>query len=141
MAKRITKPSKRKGKISSQATERKINYDECRGRLAFSSVCDRHCLLCEWVKQELNGLIGYFKKVEELIWFDIQKDPGLDYEEVNNIAFPRPTTLPPDASLHSMRVAGRLRVYGYRADDVFNIIWFDRLHEVCPVGKPKKYAI
>ncbi len=138
---KLKKPPKSRGRIPPNAIERKVNYDECRGRFAFSSVCERHCLLSSWIKQELDELIVYFKKVEKLLWKEILRDPGLVYEEISHIALPRPASLPPDASLYSMKVAGRLRVYGYRTQDVFNIIWFDRLHEVCPVDKTKKYAI
>lgn len=137
----IRKPKKEATKISSVATEKTINYNERPGRLSFLSACDTHCLLCNWQKDELTELMGCFKKVERTLWKNILKDDGLNYESHNQIDLPPPPALPPDASLDSMRVTQRMRLYGYRTQDVFNIIWFDRLHEVCPEGKKWRYKV
>lgn len=139
----IKKPPREKGgRITSKATDKRINYDNNYGKLAFSSACDKHCLLSSWQSRELDELIGYFKLVEKLLWKEIiMESNGLDYEEHHYIALPKPHSLPPDTSLHSMRVTQRMRVFGYRTQDFFNIIWFDRNHIVCPVDKPKEYVI
>jgi hypothetical protein len=139
---KINKPKKQnQSKISSQATEKTINYNDQHGKFAFSSVCNRHCQLSEWQRNELDELIGYFKKVEQSIWKNILKDDGFNYESHNLIDLPVPETLPPDASLDSMRVTQKMRIYGYRTQDIFNIIWFDREHKVCPEGKKWRYKI
>lgn len=135
------KPSKIIKKITQDALERKLDYNEQFGRFAFSSCCDRHCLLSEWQKRELVELISFFKKVEKLNWKNILINDALNYESHNFTDLPPPSTLPPDASLDSMRVTQKMRVYGYRTQDVFNIIWFDREHKVCPMGKKCKYQV
>ena len=138
---KIKKPGKTGTRIPTSATEKKLNYNEAHGKFTFSSVCDHNCLLSGWQKDELQQLIGCFKKVERLLWKEILKDPGLNYESHKFIDLARPEKLPPDASLDSIRVSQRMRLYGYRTQDVFNIIWFDREHIVCPEGKTCRYAI
>lgn len=129
-------------KITSKATEKPaINYNECCGRFGFLSVCDNHCLLSEWHGSELSELIGCFKKVERTIWKNILKDDGLDYKRHHHINLPLPKNFPPDATLDSIRVNQKMRLYGYRLNDVFYIVWFDREHLVCPVGKQKRFTI
>lgn len=139
---KIDKPKKgKRSRIPIEATQLKTSYDDDFGRFAFSSVCENHCLLEDWQKAELERLIYCFKKIESLTWKQIKKDSGLDYESHSYIAVPRPQTLPPDASLDSIRVNLKMRLFGYRTQNVFNIIWFDKNHIVCPEDKTKKYAI
>ncbi|MEO5950565.1 MAG: hypothetical protein ABIQ04_03910 [Candidatus Saccharimonadales bacterium] len=37
--------------------------------------------------------------------------------------------------LFSLRLDGTHRVFGVLEDSVFNVIWFDRKHEICPPAK------
>ena len=141
MPPKINLPRKKETKITPTASQKQVTYEECTGRIAFSNVCDKHCLLCDWTKKELKALIDCFKKIESLCWKDIRNDRGLNYETIKHAAIRRPSSLPPDATFKSLRVSDDHRLYGYRAQDIFNIIWFDRNHIACPVGKPKKYAM
>lgn len=138
---KINLSRKKETKITPTASQKQVTYEECTGRIAFSKVCDKHCLLCDWTKKEIKLLIDCFKKIESMRWIDIRKDQGYKYETIKNISIPRPLSLPPDATLKSLRVNDKHRLYGYKAQDTFNIIWFDRNHIVCPMGKPKKHAI
>lgn len=115
------------------------NYDERYGRLAFSAVSHNRCPISEWQGEELIQLIEAFKKFESIKWQDIFNDPGLKWERNSHIAFKKPNGLPEDIKICSFRVNGKMRLYGYRAQHYFYIVWFDRNHEVCPVGKNKKY--
>ncbi len=81
-----------------------------------------------------------FQKIEKLSWKQIQSDPGLNFERNKNIALPLPSNFPPDASLCSVRVNQKIRLYGYRVREFFYIVWFDKNHKVCPMGKSKKYT-
>lgn len=139
-----------KKKIKSNATNLKdskidtslkdINYDERKGRLAFSSVCNKKCLISDWQKDELGILIDTFKKIESIEWKEIFNDSGLNWERNSHIALKLPKNFPPDAKLHSIRVNGKMRLYGYRAQEFFYIVWFDKNHEVCPMNKNKKHS-
>lgn len=137
----IKKPKKKATKINPKATENSYSTNDDFCRFVFSFTCERHCLLSDWQKIELSELIGFFKKLELQTWKDIFKDDGLNYESHSWIALPRPRALPPDASLDSMRVTQRMRLYGYRTQNFFNIIWFDREHKVCPTDKECKYRV
>lgn len=140
--KRTKKNNKSSNKIKQNATSLKDkSWNEKKARLSFLKACDRHCLLSDWNSRELRDLMNYFKKVERLTWNKINLDSGLDYEKIKSIAISRPQSLPPDATLNSMRVSGKIRVYGYRYEDTFNLIWFDRNHIVCPMGKSKPYSV
>ena len=137
----IKKPKQQASKISPKATELTLNYNDKFGKFAFSSVCERYCLLSEWQKTELTELMSYFKKIEKLVWKNILKDEALNYESHDFVDIPIPESFPPDASLDSMRVTLKMRVYGYRTQDIFNIIWFDREHKVCPEGKKWRFKV
>lgn len=139
---KIQKPKVYKqSKIPSSAIKPARDYNQSYGRFAFRSTCENHCLLADWGKPELSELIKCFKKFEKLQWKEIIKDSGFQYESPKQVAIKPPSTLPPDASLDSIRVNQRMRLFGYRTQDIFNIIWFDKDHMVCPMDKEKKYAL
>ncbi len=137
------KHEKRKNsKIKSEVTILKdISYDEHYARVGFSKVCNQNCLLSEWHGNELKDLIDCFKKLESKTWKEIKKDKGLKYKMITKIAIPPPKILPPDARLSSIRVCSKKRLYGYRVENCFYIIWFDKNHRVCPEDKRKEYSI
>ncbi len=141
MPKKIKLQEKKDTRTTPQASQKQITYEDCTGRIAFSKVCDRHCLLSDWDKKELKLLIDCFKKIESMCWKDIKSYNGFNYETIKHIAITPPSSLPPDATLKSLKLNDDHRLYGYRAQDTFNIIWFDKTHMVCPMNKQKKYAI
>lgn len=117
------------------------DYNEMYGRVAFTTVYHhKSCNISDWHGSELKLLIDCFKKIEALKWKDILRDNGLNWERNANIAIQLPNALPEDLKLYSMRVDGKKRIYGYRVQQYFYIIWFDRNHIVCPENKPKKYT-
>lgn len=131
----------KKSKVKEITTELKdTDYNDRCGRIAFTFASDNKCQMYNWQKEELKLLIESFKKFESLKWYDIIKDPGFNWERNSHIAIKLPSELPMDVKLHSIRVSGKLRLYGYRAQEYFYIVWFDRQHEVCPMNKPKKFS-
>jgi hypothetical protein len=117
-----------------------IDYDSMNAKIAFESVDDNKCSLSDWHGKELKLLIDCFKKIETSTWRQIQSDTGLNFERNKNIAIPLPSNFPPDANLCSIRVNQKMRLYGYRVQEFFYIVWFDKNHIVCPMGKSKKYT-
>ena len=130
-----TKLNNSKDKIDTNLND--IDYNKRKGRIAFSSVCHNKCSISKWQGKELTSLIDTFKKIEESKWEDILIDAGLQWKRDKHIAFKLPDNLPEDVKLHSMRVDGKMRIFGYRAQEYFYIVWFDKNHEVCPEGKNK----
>lgn len=76
-----------------------------------------------------------------MLWRDVRGHVGLHYEA--NVDLDRtmrralPASLPKDCSIDSFRVSDKARVWGYRAENVFYIVWFDNDHGVCPEGKQR----
>lgn len=135
--KKVTQVKGIEYKINTELKEE--NYDNKKGRIAFSSVSHSQCPISDWQGEELKSLIETFKNIESLSWKEIMIDSGLKWERNKNIAIPLPNDFPQDANLCSMRVSKKMRIYGYRAQEYFYIVWFDRNHEVCPIGKQKRY--
>jgi len=90
----------------------------------------------EWQGRELTDLVDCFIKVERMTWSQVKTSDGLGYKIVENP--PRCAKLPPDNTLHEMKVDQRKRIMGYRAEEEFCLIWFDREHDVCPQGKVRR---
>ena len=129
-----------KGK-SINTSLKSIDYDSMSGKVAFESVVhNKTCSISDWNGREFKLLIDCFQKIEKLSWKQIQSDPGLNFERNKNIALPLPSNFPPDANLCSIRVNQKMRLYGYRVREFFYIVWFDKNHLVCPMGKSKKYT-
>ncbi|WP_338835892.1 MAG6450 family protein [Neomoorella thermoacetica] len=140
MSKRkLKKPSPREGKIPKKALElRQSSYEEDgRPTFSFLHASDNDCLLCEWQKDELQQLVATFKKMEVLTWKEIWQHPGLDLHLVEP-SKPLPPGVSPDVTVYSINVDEKKRIYGYRAGNVFRLLWFDRNHEVCPYHKVKR---
>lgn len=135
---KVTNLNSSKDKIDTNLKE--INYDYRLGKIAFSSVCHNKCCISNWFGDELVSLVDTFKKVESMNWSDIFKDVGLKWERNKQISTKLPSDFPIDAKLCSLRVSGKMRLYGYRAQEYFYIVWFDKNHEICPEGKSKKYS-
>lgn len=115
------------------------SYDSLYGKIAFLEVTSTHCCISQWHGIELKNLIECFKKIESLKWVDIYTDSGLNYERNKCISVPLPKSVPTDVKLYSMRVSQKMRIYGYRAQQYFYIIWFDKNHIICPENKKKSY--
>lgn len=141
MAKIKQKRRNNKGKINKNATNLKGSTNNKKAKLTFSSCCEKHCLLSGWVKEELKTLISKFKRIEKLTWKEIRTDSSLNYKQVTKINIKPPDTFPPESSLCSLEITKQARIFGYRTDEFFNIIWFDKNHIVCPQGKSKRYSV
>lgn len=117
-----------------------VDYNLRKGKVAFENVVHSGCSITDWQGSELKLLIDAFKKLETLTWNQIMIDNGLNYERNKFIAIKLPSEIPTDAKLCSFRVNQKKRVYGYRAQEFFYIVWFDKNHIVCPTNKQKKYT-
>lgn len=134
------KKTNNNGKNISNTQVKGEDYNKRHGKIIFKNVNHHNkCKISKWQGNELTSLIDCFKKIESLTWDEIFKDDGLNWERNANIAIQLPTNFPTDAKLYSMRVSKKMRIYGYRSEEYFCIIWFDRNHEVCPENKAKKY--
>lgn len=138
--KKVPKTSKKNSKVPTQAFELKndVNYFTLTPVFKFSNVDQNKWKLEEWQSRELKDLIDTFKKMEQLSWNDIFKHRGLNVKAIEDVNYPK--EISPDETIYEIRVCKVKRVFGFIDKNIFNLIWFDREHSVCPEGKNRKYG-
>lgn len=138
--KEIRRQETHKGKIKQSVVIKHANTGNENPVFSFRHVCDNHCLLSDWQGNELIELISTLKTMETLTWNQLvtNRHSGLDYRKENNYAKPLPPRVSPDIDVCRVKVCERKRLWGYRAGNVFRIMWFDRNHEVIPYHKQRK---
>ena len=101
------------------------NNDDKTGILKFSQ-CDEKYPLYDLQKEELKEFISFAKKFESLPWRSIKTYKGFKFENIPEI--PLPNNIEKDITLSSLRASEKFRIIGYRQEDYFYIVWFDRNH-------------
>lgn len=130
-----------KGKIIKTHGFELVNYDNQTGKISFESVFHhKKCSIESWTGKEMKLLVDKFKMIESLTWLEIQRHSGLDFKEESYTAIAKPETVPQDTTLSSIRIDKKMRIFGYRVNDFFYIVFFDKNHIVCPMNKSKRYS-
>ena len=101
------------------------NNDDKTGLLKFSQ-CDEKYPLHELQKEELKAFISFAKIFESLPWRTIKTYNGLKFEIIPQIK--KPNEIKKDITLSSLRISDKFRIIGYRQEQFFYIVWFDRNH-------------
>lgn len=121
--------SKRLAKLDKhECHEVNQSSDENTCNLKFSKCDDNKYQLWDLNKTELKKFVAFAKKIENMKWIDIKKLKGFHYEIIQNLKAPE--TVSEEITLRSIRVDEEFRIYGYRMNDNFYIIWFDPNHEL-----------
>ena len=140
---KIPKPSKKKqqNRIPEQATQlnRPSNPDDEFPSFRFTYADKNRWVLSDWSPSEINDLIEGLKKIEQYTWAQIRchgskkrsESVGTGYKLIDNHP-DFPDTIPEDTRLSEMRIDQKKRIFGFRVQPVYYIIWFDRDHSVCP---------
>lgn len=102
------------------------NNDDKTGILKFSN-CDDKYPLYELQKDELKAFIAFAKQFEEMPWRMIKIYKGFKFENIPEIN--KPDSIEKDITLSSIRISQSFRLIGYRNEEYFYIVWFDRNHE------------
>ena len=138
IGKAACKKEQKANKIPSIATELKqASTDSQYPVFSFKNVCSNHCQLSDWQGRELLKLITTFKTMESLPWGEVRNHKGLNLKPIEQCAFRLPDSVPEDVVIQEVKVDKKRRLFGYRAGRVFYLIWFDRNHDVVPMGKSK----
>lgn len=111
------------------AYELKKSTDDDKYCLLKFSMCDDKYPLYKLTKDELKAFINYAKKVEKITWKDIKVNKSLNYETLPNV--PKPSNVPKDVTLTSMRMSQKSRIIGFRQQEYYYIVWFDVNHRTC----------
>lgn len=101
--------------------------DDKQCRLRFID-CHKKYPLEDLQKKELKSFIAFAKKIESQTWRQIKfDDKGFNYETIDNKKLP--TNSNGIIEMESLRVDGKFRIEGYRDNEFFYIVWFDRNHK------------
>lgn len=107
----------------------------------------------EWNLYCSNNLADILKKLvdfERMTWAEIQKQTHNDNRSSNHyISFEKMSQKAKDRfselrlnefsdNIFSLRLKGKERLFGILTDGVFNILWYDNDHQICP--SPKKHT-
>ncbi|MDQ4679890.1 hypothetical protein [Stenotrophomonas maltophilia group sp. RNC7] len=138
--KNVVKHNNKKTKVPQDALMIKDNVDyfKLNPVFKFSSIDKNKWTLYEWAPNELKDLMNTFNQMEQLTWNDVLKHSGLRVKIIRDIK--QPPHISPDESIYEIRVCKVKRIFGYIDKNIFNLVWFDREHSVCPEGKNRKYG-
>lgn len=101
------------------------NNNDKTGILKFSQ-CDEKYPLQELQKDELKAFVSFAKNFEKMPWRTIITYKGFKFESIPQIE--KPDSIEKDITLNSMRISDKFRIIGYRQEQYFYIVWFDRNH-------------
>ncbi len=104
------------------------NDDEESCNLKFSKCDENKYQLWNLDKEHLKSFVSFAKKIESMKWCEIKKSKGFHYEDINSL--PLPKYISEDITMKSIRVTQEFRIYGYRMNADFYIIWFDPSHKL-----------
>lgn len=138
--KKVPKRQRKKSKFPPESFELKDkkNYFTMNPVFKFYNVDPNKWTLCKWKSNELQDLIKTFKQMEQMSWNDILQHGGFRVKAIKSIN--PPSYISPDETIYEIRVCRVKRIFGFIDKNIFNLIWFDRDHSVCPEGKTRRRA-
>lgn len=139
--KKIKQPPARGGKrIPENAVQIKIDYSTQKAVFSFEHCCRRNYTASDLTKEEFKAVHDSLRMMSSMDWASIPKHDGLEYKPADKKAIrkaikrtPLPSSVPEDCTMFYFRASGKFRVFGYRAQNIFYLIWFDRNHNVMPM--------
>lgn len=131
-------PAKR---ISVKSTQlfQAISTDDRYPSFRFTYTDKNRWQLSDWTTSEIDDLIQGLKKIEKYTWSQIKahgskrqgQSVGTGYKLIDNLPN-LPENIPEDVKISEMRIDDKKRIFGFRVEAIYYIIWFDRQHSVCP---------
>lgn len=104
---------------------------------AFDFVDDNKFCLWDADKDYHKSLISTLKQMRKLSWSEIKSHHGLQMKRIITRQ-KLPPTVSQEITLLEIRVSQEGRVHGFRVNELFQILWFDPTHDVCPEDKIKR---
>ncbi len=83
-------------------------------------------------REDLVAILSTLQKMEQLTWNDVLKLKGLDYKPPypeDELFSKFRHKVPEDARVYSVRVSRAARLYGYRFENVFYLVFYDPTHQ------------
>jgi hypothetical protein len=113
--------------------------DDFNPSFRFTYADENNWCLSEWNASEIDDLIRALKKIEKYTWSQIKTQGSKTKGESVGCGFKvikqhpvLPERISEDVNISEMRVCVKKRIFGFRIDSVYYIVWFDRDHSVCP---------
>lgn len=141
--KQIPKPTQenKQIRIPKQATQLtpSASTDDEYPSFRFTYADQNRWRLSDWTSQEIKDVIEGLKKIEKYTWGQIKghgsktagESVGTGHKPIDK--HPKlPENVPEDVRLSEMRIDQKKRIFGFRYQSIYYIIWFDRNHEICP---------
>lgn len=127
---KIKQPPNKKGKVPSRATVVKTTAKPFVG---WGQLDETVVALTDVGREFFQMMIKTLKIFCSLPLTDVSSYKGLGWDRVpeSSMKFPIPAKLNQD-QLYHIKVSRGGRLWGYRDGDVFEIVWFDPLHQVTP---------
>jgi len=100
---------------------------------SFQFTCANHFQLSDWQHDELKGLISKLRELSGKRWVEIKSLKGFKPVDPATFSKQLPQNVPQDATIFECRTSGKARLFGYRINNIFHIVWFDRNHQVYPM--------
>ncbi|HYX18047.1 MAG TPA: hypothetical protein VE944_27525 [Nostoc sp.] len=135
--------SENKSKKISEAATAKATQGETTDHLhpsfRFAYADPNRWCLSYWEADEIDDLIRALQKIEKHTWLQIKSQGskirggsvGCGFKVIEQ--HPNlPNSVSDDVTISEMRVCQKKRIFGFRIDSIYYIIWFDRDHSVCP---------
>lgn len=135
-----SKSAKSSGQIPEAATDVKRSSEDRTPFFSFEHLCERNYQLMDLGKRELKELHNFLKMISKMTWKQIRISDGLEYKTIprDSLSCSVPKSVPDDARIDEIRVTQAHRIFGFRVESVFNVVWFDPTHGVVPQGKKKR---
>lgn len=128
------------GGIPTEATRIKRSTDNDTPLFSFGHLCDNNFMMHILGKTELKELHRFLKKISKMTWNQVRASESIGYKPIprTSLSCAVPDSVSRDARIDEMRVTQEHRIFGFKAEGIFNIIWFDPTHDICPEGKKKR---
>jgi hypothetical protein len=101
---------------------------------SFADACPNHFQLCDWHYEDLKHLMDKFRDYSKKTWAELYRQKGFISVDPSTFSQELPHYISPDVTIYECRISKRARLFGHRHRSVFNVIWFDRNHEVYPMS-------
>lgn len=106
-------------------------------RFSFDFADDNRFSLWETSSEYLKMLMKTLKIMGSQTWGQLRKHHGLGMKVIET-KHQLPQDVSPDIEIIEVRISQQGRLHGFRVDDVFQVLWFDPNHLVCPENKVRR---
>lgn len=136
------RPKKRKASGSSTIKPPElapaVNYDLRPPIFSLIHIAPSHCITeCE--TEERAAFATRMRELSQLTWRQLKSADrrGQGFEKVNErqLRVGSPASITEDVRFIAFRFFGKARMIGFRAQDVFHVVWFDRAMDLYDHGR------